>query len=85
MRIICQVTAHAGRTYIPPCLSAWGYIRSNSGPKLLWECFVMLFTYEILREAGIRMPKMIGPAVSIVGALVLGQSAVEAGLVSTLW
>ncbi|XFO69294.1 Spore germination protein B1 [Sporomusa silvacetica DSM 10669] len=45
----------------------------------------MLFTYEILREAGIRMPKMIGPAVSIVGALVLGQSAVEAGLVSTLW
>ena len=46
-------------------------------------CFGMLFVYEVLREAGVRMPRVIGSAVSIVGALVLGQAAVEAGLVAT--
>ncbi|WP_122628343.1 spore germination protein [Lucifera butyrica] len=49
----------------------------------MWACLGMLVVYEVLREAGVRMPRMIGPAISIVGALVLGQAAVEAGLVST--
>lgn len=48
----------------------------------LAECLLMEFTFEILREAGIRMPRAIGPAISIVGALVLGQAAVEAGIIS---
>jgi spore germination protein KA len=47
------------------------------------EALFMLATFEILREAGIRMPRPVGSTVSIVGALVLGQSAVQAGLVST--
>ncbi|MNI72580.1 Spore germination protein A1 [compost metagenome] len=42
----------------------------------------MELTFEIIREAGVRMPRAIGPAISIVGALVLGQAAVQAGLVS---
>ncbi|MBB3128463.1 spore germination protein KA [Paenibacillus rhizosphaerae] len=46
------------------------------------EAFMMLIMFEILREAGIRMPTAIGQAISIVGAVVLGQAAVEAGLVS---
>ncbi|WP_248924563.1 spore germination protein [Paenibacillus hamazuiensis] len=46
------------------------------------EALIMEVTFEVLREAGTRMPKVIGPAISIVGALVLGQAAVEAGLVS---
>ncbi|WP_309118121.1 spore germination protein [Paenibacillus sp.] len=46
------------------------------------EAFLMEITFEVLREAGTRMPRAIGPAISIVGALVLGQAAVEAGLVS---
>lgn len=46
------------------------------------EVLIMETTFEILREAGIRMPKAIGQAVSIVGALVIGQAAVEAGLIS---
>lgn len=50
-------------------------------PALI-EALLMEITFEILREAGVRMPRIIGPAVSIVGALVLGQSAVQAGLVS---
>lgn len=46
------------------------------------EAVMMEVTFEILREAGIRMPRAVGQAVSIVGALVLGQAAVEAGIVS---
>ncbi|WP_197233379.1 spore germination protein [Bacillus cereus] len=46
------------------------------------ETFLMECTIECLREAGIRLPKSGGHAVGIVGGLVIGQSAVEAGLVS---
>lgn len=46
------------------------------------EAFLMELTFEVLREAGVRMPRAIGPAISIVGALVLGQAAVEAGIIS---
>lgn len=46
------------------------------------EAMMMEIAFEILREAGVRMPKAIGQAVSIVGALVIGQAAVEAGIVS---
>ncbi|MBP1932101.1 spore germination protein [Ammoniphilus resinae] len=46
------------------------------------EALIMETTFELLREAGVRMPRPVGQAVSIVGALVIGQAAVEAGLVS---
>jgi Bacillus/Clostridium GerA spore germination protein. len=46
------------------------------------EAFVLLFVFEILRETGTRMPTVIGQALSIVGALVLGQAAVDARFVS---
>ena len=46
------------------------------------EAVLMELTFEILREAGVRMPRAVGSAISIVGALVLGQAAVEAGIVS---
>ncbi|WP_379160887.1 spore germination protein [Paenibacillus sp. sgz5001063] len=48
----------------------------------LVETLIMEVTFEVIREAGIRMPRVIGPAISIVGALVIGQAAVQAGLVS---
>jgi spore germination protein KA len=43
---------------------------------------LMLIIFDVLREAGTRMPSAIGQAVNIVGTLVLGQAAVEAKLVS---
>ena len=46
------------------------------------EAFLMEFMFEALREAGVRLPKAVGSAVSIVGALVIGQAAVQAGIVS---
>jgi spore germination protein KA len=46
------------------------------------EALLMEITFEILREAGVRMPRAIGQSISIVGTLVIGQAAVEAGIVS---
>ncbi|WGU95861.1 spore germination protein [Paenibacillus dendritiformis] len=46
------------------------------------EAFLMMTIFEVLREAGLRMPRVAGQAISIVGALVLGEAAVTAGLVS---
>lgn len=46
------------------------------------EALLMELTFEILREASIRMPRNIGAAISIVGTLVIGQAAVQAGIVS---
>ncbi|WP_413023968.1 spore germination protein [Peribacillus frigoritolerans] len=46
------------------------------------EAMMMELVFEILREAGVRMPRAIGSSISIVGALVIGQAAVEAGFVS---
>lgn len=45
------------------------------------EMGIMMFTFDVLKEAGVRMPRAVGQAISIVGALVMGQSAVQAGLV----
>ncbi len=47
------------------------------------EMFFTLFVLEVLNEASIRMPKYVGLALSVVGALVLGDTAVKAGIIST--
>lgn len=46
-----------------------------------FEALIMIFSFEILREAGLRLPRPVGQAVSIVGALIMGDAAVSAGLV----
>lgn len=50
-------------------------------PALL-EALMMEVMFEVLREAGLRLPRQVGQAVSIVGALVIGEAAVTAGIVS---
>jgi spore germination protein KA len=45
------------------------------------EALIMGITFEILREAGVRLPRPVGQAVSIVGALVIGEAAVTAGII----
>jgi hypothetical protein len=50
-------------------------------PALI-EALIMEVAFEILREAGVRLPRPVGSAVSIVGGLVVGQAAVEAGIIS---
>lgn len=48
----------------------------------LVEALLMEIMFEALREAGARLPQQVGSAISIVGALVIGQAAISAGLVS---
>ncbi|MFC4101229.1 spore germination protein [Paenibacillus xanthanilyticus] len=48
------------------------------------EAFIMETTLELLREAGIRLPKPIGQTIGIVGGLVIGEAAVAAGIVSPI-
>ncbi|MDQ0193157.1 spore germination protein [Paenibacillus wynnii] len=46
------------------------------------EAVLMEIAFEILREAGTRMPRAVGQTVSVVGALILGQAVVEAGIIT---
>lgn len=48
------------------------------------EAFIMEITFELLREAGVRLPRAIGSTIGIVGGLVIGQAAVAAGIVSPI-
>lgn len=48
------------------------------------EAISMILFFELLKEAGLRLPKPVGQTASIVGGLVIGQAAVEAGLVSAV-
>lgn len=50
--------------------------------SFFFEAFIITIMYEIMREAGIRLPKAVGGAVSIVGALIIGDAAVSSSLVS---
>jgi spore germination protein KA len=47
----------------------------------VFEATIMIIAFEILREAGVRLPRPVGQAISIVGALVMGDAAVSAGLI----
>ena len=58
--------------------------RDNVPFPAIVEALLMLFTCEILREADIKFPNSYGSAASILGALVLGEAAVNAGVVSAI-
>ena len=75
------VTYHQEMLPTPLLLSISASIQGVPVPTVI-SLFVMLFVFDLLREAGTRMPSSIGQAVNIVGTLVLGQAVVEARLVS---
>lgn len=49
---------------------------------IMLEAVLIHFIYEIMREAGLRVPKQMGHAVSIIGAIVIGEAAVTAGVIA---
>ena len=51
---------------------------------LILEVFLMEIAFELIREAGVRIPNPLGPTIGIVGALILGQAAVEANIISPI-
>ena len=50
---------------------------------LMFEALLIQLIYELMREAGLRLPRPVGHAIGIVGALVIGDAAVSAGLIGT--
>jgi len=50
--------------------------------SLFWEVLVIFLIFEAVREIGLRMPKAVGSAVGLVGSLILGESAIKAGITS---
>ncbi len=56
--------------------------RTNVPFDIFTEMLVVLLVFEIVREVGVRMPKAVGDALSVVGGLILGDAAIKAGLAS---
>ena len=51
--------------------------------SMMTEALVIHLIYEIMREAGLRLPRPVGHAVNIIGALVIGDAAVKAGIIGS--
>ncbi|WP_434092396.1 spore germination protein [Priestia megaterium] len=80
---IAFISFHPG---LIPTKLAISIIGTRSGvpfPALI-EALFMEIAIEVLREAGLRLPKPIGPAMGIVGGLIIGEAAVQAGIVSPI-
>lgn len=58
--------------------------RENVPFPVIVELLLLEISFELIREAGLRVPSPIGPTIGIVGALILGQAAVSAGIVSPI-
>lgn len=80
---IALVSFHQG---LIPSRLAFSIAASREGvpfPAFV-EALMMAITMELLREAGLRLPKPIGQTIGIVGGIVIGEAAVQAGIVSTV-
>lgn len=64
-----------------PLLRGLAAAESLTPYSVLTECIILDIFYEIMREAGLRLPSNVGHAVSIVGGIVIGDIVVSAGLV----
>ncbi|MBR5746503.1 MAG: spore germination protein [Clostridia bacterium] len=58
--------------------------RENVPEPFFAEILIVLLLFELLREVGVRMPRPVGDAVGIVGSIILGNTAVDAGIVSSV-
>ena len=65
-------------------LTAIAETRANVPFPVLVEVLLMEFSFYLINEAGTRMPQQIGSALGIVGALILGQAAVSASIISPM-
>lgn len=80
---ISFVSFHQGLIPTKLAMSIMGTREGVPFPALI-EALIMEVAIEILREGGLRLPKPIGPAMGIVGGLVIGEAAVQAGIVSPI-
>ncbi|MDP4171338.1 MAG: spore germination protein, partial [Bacillota bacterium] len=67
-----------------PLLISLGESRSNVPFPPVFEALLLEFIIELLREAGARLPTKVGQTMGIVGGIVIGQAAVDAGFTSNI-
>ena len=69
-----------------PTIFAFRLAVSRAGVPfpIVLEIILMMFFFQVLREAGVRLPQAIGQSISTVGALILGDTAVNSGLASNI-
>ncbi|WP_425449393.1 spore germination protein [Dethiothermospora halolimnae] len=78
---VALITSH--QEMIPtPLLLSISSAREGVPFPTIFEALVMLLVFDLIREGGLRLPEPVGTTVSIVGALVLGEAAVSAKIVS---
>ncbi len=58
--------------------------RDNLPYSAVWEVLGLLMAFELLQESGVHLPQSIGQSVSIIGGIVLGSAAVDAGVISPM-
>lgn len=80
---IAFISFHPGLIPTKLVISLAGTREGVPFPAII-EALIMEIAIEILREAGLRLPRPIGPAIGIVGGLVVGEAAVQAGIVSPI-
>ena len=78
---IAAVTFHPEMIPLKLALSI-NAAKANVPFTTVFEVLIMLLSFEVLQEAGLRLPAAIGQTVSILGGLVVGTAAVEAKIVS---
>ncbi|MBU8570804.1 spore germination protein GerBA [Bacillus subtilis] len=80
---ISLVSFHTGLLPTRMAISIAGSRLNVPFPPFI-EAFIMIFTIELIREAGLRLPKPIGQTIGLIGGVVIGQAAVQAQIVSAL-
>ncbi|MBP3950684.1 spore germination protein [Bacillus suaedae] len=78
------VTNYHSEMLPPDLLFAIAASRERVPFPVVFEVLLMEFAFELIREAGLRIPSPLGPTIGIVGALILGQAAVEANIISPI-
>jgi spore germination protein KA len=82
--IYVSVTNYHAEMVPPDLLLAMASNREKVPFPSFVEVILMELAFELIREAGLRVPSPIGPTIGIVGALILGQAAVQANIVSPI-
>lgn len=82
--IYISITNYHAQMIPPDLLLAISSTRERVPFPAIIEILIMEIAFELIREAGLRVPNPIGPTIGIVGALILGQAAVEANVISPL-
>ncbi len=80
--IFISLVYHHANSFPKKILDFIFELEEKSTVSLFGEMLLMLILFELIREVGVRMPRSIGDAAGLVGSLILGDAAVEAGLTS---